>query len=71
MLPALLPCRTRPDHAVLSSFLSLSGHGPPAPFLPPPQDKTNMLFSGTVVTSGRARGVVVGTGAATAIGRIR
>ncbi|GFR45197.1 hypothetical protein Agub_g6588, partial [Astrephomene gubernaculifera] len=35
------------------------------------QDKTNMLFSGTLVTSGRARGVVVGTGAATAIGRIR
>ncbi|EFJ45835.1 hypothetical protein VOLCADRAFT_105844 [Volvox carteri f. nagariensis] len=35
------------------------------------QDKTNMLFSGTLVTSGRARGVVVGTGASTAIGRIR
>eukprot|EP00887_Chlorella_sp_A99_P004497 scaffold34.g4497.t1 len=35
------------------------------------QDKANMLFSGTVVTAGRARGVVVGTGAATAIGRIR
>lgn len=35
------------------------------------QDKTNMLFSGTVVTAGRARGVVVGTGAATAIGKIR
>lgn len=30
-----------------------------------------MLFSGTVVTAGRARGVVVGTGAATAIGKIR
>lgn len=35
------------------------------------QDKTNCLFSGTVVTAGRARGVVVGTGAATAIGKIR
>ncbi|GIL89579.1 hypothetical protein Vretimale_1863 [Volvox reticuliferus] len=35
------------------------------------QDKTNMLFSGTLVTSGRARGVVVGTGSSTAIGRIR
>ncbi|KAL4420461.1 hypothetical protein ABPG75_010117 [Micractinium tetrahymenae] len=35
------------------------------------QDKTNTLFSGTVVTAGRARGVVVGTGAATAIGKIR
>ncbi|KAI3430776.1 hypothetical protein D9Q98_009188 [Chlorella vulgaris] len=35
------------------------------------QDKTNTLFSGTVVTAGRVRGVVVGTGAATAIGKIR
>ena len=35
------------------------------------QDKTNTLFSGTVVTAGRARGVVVGTGADTAIGKIR
>ena len=35
------------------------------------QDKTCMLFSGTVVTAGRGRGVVVGTGAATAIGKIR
>ncbi|PRW20976.1 calcium-transporting ATPase endoplasmic reticulum-type isoform A [Chlorella sorokiniana] len=35
------------------------------------QDKTNTLFSGTVVTAGRARGVVIGTGAATAIGKIR
>ncbi|KAG2498687.1 hypothetical protein HYH03_003428 [Edaphochlamys debaryana] len=35
------------------------------------QDKTNMLFSGTLVTSGRARGIVVGTGASTAIGQIR
>ena len=35
------------------------------------QDKTNILFSGTVVAAGRARGIVVGTGASTAIGRIR
>jgi magnesium-transporting ATPase (P-type) len=35
------------------------------------QDKINVLFSGTMVTSGRARGVVIGTGSATAIGRIR
>lgn len=35
------------------------------------QDKTNTLFSGTVVTAGRGRGVVVGTGSLTAIGRIR
>ena len=35
------------------------------------QDKTCILFSGTTVTSGRGRGVVVGTGAATAIGAVR
>jgi potassium/sodium efflux P-type ATPase len=35
------------------------------------QDKTNILFSGTVVAAGRGRGIVVGTGASTAIGRIR
>ncbi|KAK9918863.1 hypothetical protein WJX75_007624 [Coccomyxa subellipsoidea] len=35
------------------------------------QDKTNLLFSGTVVTAGRARAVVVGSGQNTAIGRIR
>ncbi|KAF7258003.1 hypothetical protein EG68_06796 [Paragonimus skrjabini miyazakii] len=35
------------------------------------QDKKNMLFSGTNVASGRCRGVVVGTGLATEIGKIR
>uniref|UniRef100_A0A1D2A032 Calcium-transporting ATPase n=1 Tax=Auxenochlorella protothecoides TaxID=3075 RepID=A0A1D2A032_AUXPR len=35
------------------------------------QDKTNILFSGTVVTAGRCQGIVTGTGAATAIGKIR
>jgi len=35
------------------------------------QDKTCILFSGTTVTSGRGRGVVVGTGHATAIGAVR
>lgn len=35
------------------------------------QDKTNILFSGTVVVSGRARAVVVGVGANTAMGSIR
>lgn len=35
------------------------------------QDKVNMVFSGTVVTAGRARGVVVGTGESTALGKIR
>eukprot|EP00208_Stichococcus_sp_RCC1054_P004292 CAMPEP_0206141516 /NCGR_PEP_ID=MMETSP1473-20131121/13205_1 /ASSEMBLY_ACC=CAM_ASM_001109 /TAXON_ID=1461547 /ORGANISM="Stichococcus sp, Strain RCC1054" /LENGTH=1055 /DNA_ID=CAMNT_0053536117 /DNA_START=143 /DNA_END=3310 /DNA_ORIENTATION=+ len=34
------------------------------------QDKKCMMFSGTVVTAGRARCVVVGTGSRTAIGKI-
>ncbi|CAL8089225.1 unnamed protein product [Calicophoron daubneyi] len=35
------------------------------------QDKKNMLFSGTNIASGKAVGVVVGTGLATEIGKIR
>ncbi|KAJ4701596.1 Calcium-transporting ATPase [Melia azedarach] len=35
------------------------------------QDKTNILFSGTVVVVGRARAVVIGVGANTAMGSIR
>ncbi|DBA82876.1 TPA: Calcium-transporting ATPase 3, endoplasmic reticulum-type [Trebouxia sp. C0004] len=35
------------------------------------QDKTCLLFSGTVVTAGRARAVVVCTGPSTAMGKIR
>lgn len=35
------------------------------------QDKTNILFSGTIVVSGRARAVVVGVGSNTAMGSIR
>ncbi|XVF36444.1 hypothetical protein REPUB_Repub19eG0059100 [Reevesia pubescens] len=35
------------------------------------QDKTNILFSGTIVVSGRARAVVIGVGANTAMGSIR
>ncbi|XP_050366584.1 calcium-transporting ATPase 3, endoplasmic reticulum-type [Argentina anserina] len=35
------------------------------------QDKTNILFSGTVVVAGRARAVVVGVGSQTAMGGIR
>lgn len=35
------------------------------------QDKTNILFSGTVVVAGRAKAVVVGVGANTAMGNIR
>merc|ERR1712198_634910 len=35
------------------------------------QDKKNLIFSGTNVAAGKARGVVIGTGLNTAIGRIR
>ena len=35
------------------------------------QDKKNIVFSGTNVATGKARGVVIGTGLETAIGRIR
>ncbi|XP_044474608.1 calcium-transporting ATPase 3, endoplasmic reticulum-type isoform X2 [Mangifera indica] len=35
------------------------------------QDKTNILFSGTAVVAGRARAIVVGVGANTAMGSIR
>lgn len=35
------------------------------------QDKKNMLFSGTNVASGRCRGIVIGTGVFTEIGKIR
>ncbi|XP_063853477.1 calcium-transporting ATPase sarcoplasmic/endoplasmic reticulum type-like [Scylla paramamosain] len=35
------------------------------------QDKKNILFSGTNVATGKALGIVVGTGLGTAIGRIR
>lgn len=35
------------------------------------QDKKNIMFSGTNVAAGKARGVVIGTGLCTAIGKIR
>ncbi|XP_076346074.1 calcium-transporting ATPase sarcoplasmic/endoplasmic reticulum type-like [Tachypleus tridentatus] len=35
------------------------------------QDKKNILFSGTNIASGKARGIVIGTGLETAIGKIR
>ena len=35
------------------------------------QDKKNIAFSGTNVAAGKARGIVIGTGLETAIGRIR
>ncbi|CAL1276674.1 unnamed protein product [Larinioides sclopetarius] len=35
------------------------------------QDKKNILFSGTNIAAGKARGIVIGTGLDTAIGKIR
>merc|ERR1712142_576849 len=35
------------------------------------QDKKNIVFSGTNVAAGKARGIVIGTGSNTAIGKIR
>ncbi|KMZ56023.1 Sarcoplasmic/endoplasmic reticulum calcium ATPase 1 [Zostera marina] len=35
------------------------------------QDKTNILFSGTIVVAGRARAIVIGVGTNTAMGNIR
>jgi P-type Ca2+ transporter type 2A len=35
------------------------------------QDKKNIIFSGTNVAAGKARGVVMGTGLNTAIGRFK
>jgi Ca2+ transporting ATPase len=35
------------------------------------QDKKNILFSGTNISAGKARGVVIGTGLSTEIGKIR
>ena len=35
------------------------------------QDKKNIIFSGTNVAAGKAKGIVIGTGLETAIGRIR
>jgi Ca2+-transporting ATPase len=46
------------------------GHAEVLPADTPLADRQNMIFMGTVVTSGLARAVVTGTGAATEIGRI-
>ncbi len=72
---ALLSNALRVDQAILTGESGSVGKTAAAVVAPPggavAQDKTNMLFSGTVVTAGRARAVVVATGGATAIGRIR
>jgi magnesium-transporting ATPase (P-type) len=45
-------------------------HTEPVPFDAPLGDRSCIAFSGTLVTSGQGKGVVVATGAATEIGRI-
>ena len=35
------------------------------------QDKVNLLFSGTNIAAGRCTGIVIGTGQATEIGKVR
>ncbi|XP_076815494.1 sarcoplasmic/endoplasmic reticulum calcium ATPase 1-like isoform X1 [Clavelina lepadiformis] len=63
----------RVDQAILTGeSVSVIKHTDP---IPDPravnQDKKNMLFSGTNISSGKAIGVVVGTGSNTEIGKIR
>lgn len=63
----------RVDQAILTGeSVSVIKHTDP---VPDPravnQDKKNMLFSGTNIASGKAMGVVVGTGSNTEIGKIR
>lgn len=72
-LVELLSSELRIDQSILTGESGSVGKDPCAVSVPKAvyQDKTNMLFSGTVVTAGRGRGCVVGTGASTAIGRIR
>ncbi|MDP1786871.1 cation-transporting P-type ATPase [Nitrosomonas sp.] len=45
-------------------------HTEPVPFDAPLGDRSCIAFSGTLITSGQGKGVVVATGAATEIGRI-
>lgn len=61
------------DQSILTGeSMSIIKHTDPVPDLQAVnQDKKNMLFSGTNVAAGKARGVVVGTGLNTQIGKIR
>ncbi|KAH3887742.1 hypothetical protein DPMN_011761, partial [Dreissena polymorpha] len=63
----------RIDQSILTGeSVSVLKHADP---IPDPravnQDKKNILFSGTNIASGKARGVVIGTGLNTEIGKIR
>jgi Ca2+ transporting ATPase len=69
----ILSTTLRIDQSILTGeSVSVIKHNEP---VPDPravnQDKKNILFSGTNVAAGKARGVVVGTGLNTAIGKIR
>jgi len=69
----ILSTTLRIDQSILTGeSVSVIKHNEP---VPDPravnQDKKNILFSGTNVAAGKARGVVIGTGLNTAIGKIR
>ncbi|KAG5883334.1 hypothetical protein JTB14_003520 [Gonioctena quinquepunctata] len=69
----ILSTTLRMDKSILTGeTVSVVAHTDP---IPDPravnQDKKNILFSGTNVSAGKARGVVIGTGLSTAIGKIR
>jgi Ca2+ transporting ATPase len=69
----VLSTTLRIDQSILTGeSVSVIKHNEP---VPDPravnQDKKNILFSGTNVSAGKARGIVIGTGLCTAIGKIR
>jgi len=70
---AIMSTTLRIDQSILTGeSVSVIKHTDP---VPDPravnQDKKNIMFSGTNVAAGKARGVVIGTGLNTAIGKIR
>merc|ERR1719450_1742157 len=70
---AIMSTTLRIDQSILTGeSVSVIKHCDP---VPDPravnQDKKNIVFSGTNVAAGKARGVVIGTGSNTAIGKIR
>jgi len=69
----ILSTTLRIDQSILTGeSVSVIKHNEP---IPDPravnQDKKNLIFSGTNVAAGKAKGIVIGTGLNTAIGRIR